>query len=798
MIRSTVAFIFLILYSQFLTGQTIKGTITDKQSEIPLIGATVELIGVSPALGTVTDDEGYFKLDGVPIGRNSIKINYLGYNEIIFPNIVVTSGKEVILEIALEESVQNLEEIVVRAESQKDKAQNEMATVSARTFSLEEVNRYSGGRTDVARLATNFAGVSTPDDSRNDIVIRGNSPTGLLWRLEGVPIPSPNHFATLGTTGGPVSALNPNILKNSDFLTGAFPAEYGNALSGVFDLEMRNGNRDKYEFMFQLGAVSGVELMAEGPLNRKNNGSFIVAGRYSFVGIASDLGWNIGTNASPNYQDLAFKLDFGNTKLGRFNLFGIGGYSDIEFLGDEIDGDDLFAAPDEDAYAESKFGVVGLKHNLLIGQNTYWRTSVSTSLSQNIFSQDRYFNFNTPEEFKKRYAESDNKESRVILSSLVNKKFNKNFTGRAGILLEWYKYDILSKDAERAPDPDEDGIRELVTIFSFNDNMAIYQPFAQIQYRLNASWTLNLGIHGQYLDLNETFVIEPRAALNWAFSERETLNFGFGIHHQSQPLPILRLESLDENGNTLYTNQSLDFTQSQHFILGYDNKFLPNWRAKIETYFQRLNKVPVESFPSSFSLLNAGADFVFPNDKPNLVNEGSGYNYGIELTIERFFHKGFYSLITASVFDSKYKGSDGIERNTAFNNGYVFNLLGGKEWKIGKNKLNALTFDTKLTAAGGRYYTPVDLESSALLKYSVLVDEEAFSLRYAPYFRWDVKFGFRINSSKRKISHQFFFDFQNVTNNQNIFLKQYNRQTNEVNDVYQIGFFPDFLYRVQF
>ncbi|MCI5083445.1 MAG: carboxypeptidase-like regulatory domain-containing protein, partial [Saprospiraceae bacterium] len=182
----------------FAQTQTLKGKIFDKQSEMPLIGATIEVLDTDQNLGTTTDFDGYFRLEAVPIGRQTVRISYLGYNTISIPNVVVTTGKQVVLNVGLEESIEQLDEVVVTAEVQKDKAQNEMATISARTFSVEEVNRFSGGRSDVARLAGNFAGVSTADDSRNDIVIRGNSPTGVLWRLEGIPIPNPNHFSTLG------------------------------------------------------------------------------------------------------------------------------------------------------------------------------------------------------------------------------------------------------------------------------------------------------------------------------------------------------------------------------------------------------------------------------------------------------------------------------------------------------------------------------------------------------------------------------------------------------------------------
>lgn len=790
----------LLAFATIASAQTqvVKGQIIDKQSEMPLIGAAIELVDETASIGSVSDVDGYFRLEGIPIGRHAFRISYLGYNTITLPNVVVTAGKEVVLNIALEESVEQLDEVVVTADAQKDKAQNELATISARTFSMEEVNRFSGGRSDVARLAGNFAGVSTADDSRNDIVIRGNSPTGVLWRLEGIPIPNPNHFSTLGTTGGPVSALNPNLLRNSDFLTSAFPAEYGNALAGVFDLGFRTGNRDKHEFQFQMGAISGLEAMAEGPLSKANNSSYLVAARYSFVGFASDLGLPIGTNASPNYQDVAFKFDFPSGRSGKFTIFGIGGLSDIDFLGDELDEDDLFSAPDEDAFAKSRFGVLGLRHNLILDENTYWRTVIAGSSSGNEFNQDRYYGKDTPEEQKIRYQQFDNTESRLSVSSFINKKFNAKLTTRIGVLYEYFQYDLNGLDREMQEDLDDDGFPDLRTIYEFNEGTSISQAYIQGQYRITSQWTLNAGLHTQYLSLNETFALEPRVALNWEFVPRHSLNLGYGLHHQATPLPILLLQEQTSPGVFEETNRNIDFTRSNHYVVGYDVKFGSDWRAKLEAYYQDIDQVPVEPNPTSFSTLNIGADFGFPTDVYGLQNEGTGFNTGIELTVEKFFSKGYYSLLTASVFDSKYKGSDGVERNTAFNNGYVLNVLAGKEFKFGKDGRNAFTIDTKLTYAGGRYYTPVDLEASQATGFEILKEDEAYSLQYDPYFRWDVKFGVQFNSSKRKLSHQFYFDIQNVTNNENIFAKRYNRQTNEVNDVYQIGFFPDFMYRIQF
>jgi len=752
----------------------------------------VELISVDPVRGTTTDEYGRFALEDVPVGRQALRISYLGYQPITVPNVLVTSGKQTSLSLGLEESVTQLNEVVVVAETEKDRTVNEMTAISARTFDLEEVNRFSGGRNDVARLVGNFAGVAVADDSRNDIVIRGNSPTGVLWRLEGVPIPNPNHFATLGTTGGPVSAVNPNMLKTSDFLTSAFPAEYGNALAGVFDLGFRSGNKDRFEGMFQLAAFSGFEGMVEGPINRKKQSSYLVAYRHSFVEVADAVGIPVGTNATPNYRDLSFKLDLGQSRAGQFSVFGILAWSDIDFLGDEIDETDLFANPNQDAFVRSRFGTVGLRHNIIVGTDSYFRTVLSVSAVESLYDQDDLLE-GTNE--KIRTVESLDRELTYNLSSYYNKKFSPKFTMRTGILVQLQELRTEVQDRENRPDLDDDGIPDWVTVRDFNGGNGLYQAFWQGTFKPSEKWTINAGLHGQYFDLNDSWAVEPRFAVNWQVRPRHKLSLGYGLHNQTQVAPVYFYEEPTPTGIN-QSNRRLDFTRSNHFVLGYDTRFGSDWRLKVEAYNQFIDNVPVDDTLSSFSMLNAGADFVFPQ-RANLVNEGTGMNYGLELTLEKFFSKGYYGLLTASIFQSKYEGSDEIERNTAFNNQYVVNFLAGKEFKIGKAKRNALTLDMKLTTAGGRYYTPVDLEASREAGEEVLIEEEAYSLRQPNYFRLDIKFGFRLNSKKR-FSQQFFIDLQNITNNDNLFSRRYNEVTGEVNDVFQAGFFPDILYRIQF
>ncbi|MCB0668101.1 MAG: TonB-dependent receptor [Saprospiraceae bacterium] len=645
--RYVLVFLLLISAIRVSSQTAIKGFIFDKQSQQPLTGANVILVSVQPQLGTISDLEGLFQLDEVLPGRHVIQVSYLGYNAVTIPNVLVTSGKQVVLEVGLEESAISMDEIVVTATVEKDKSNNEMATVSARMFTLEEVTRYSGGRNDASRMAANFAGVNIADDSRNDIVIRGNSPIGVLWRMEGIPIPNPNHFATMGTTGGPVSALNTNLLKNSDFLTGAFPAEYGNANAGVFDIQLRSGNRDRYEFTAQLAAFSGFEMMAEGPLSKRNKGSFLVSYRHSFVELAHYAGINVGTSALPRYKDLTFKVDLGRTRTGQWSIFGLGGLSDIEFLAEETEDDDFFAASDQNSRATSQIGIMGLNHQLLLNDRSYVRTTLAYSYAGNAFNAEEIVAGTDINPI----FDSEDKTSRLTLSSYLNKKVNAKLTYRTGMLLEYHLVDAFVQEKNI-------GVWQILR--DFDDGIPILQAYGQIQYKPREQVTINAGVHGQYLQLNQQLAIEPRASINWHLSPNQTLSLGYGRHNQMLPLPLALLTRPNPNGSLVRTNEDVQFLTSDHFILSYDRKIGPDWRIKSEVYFQHQHNIPVESTASSFSALNAGADFGFP-EVHYLMNSGTGKNYGLELTVEKFFSKGFYALCTGSLYDSKYKGSDGVE-----------------------------------------------------------------------------------------------------------------------------------------
>lgn len=786
----TGVFILTLIFQTFsqTTTQQIRGSVTDKVTKTGLIGASVFIIGTNPPKGASTDLEGAYKIDGVEPGRYDIKALYLGYKEVIIPNVLVTSGKQVVLDIEMEENYNSLSEVQVTA-TKNHEANNEMSTISSRVFSMEEVNRYSGGMGDPARLASNFAGVVTPNDQRNDLVIRGNSPTGVLWRIDGLNVPNLNHFSTLGTTGGPISALNTNVLKNSDFITSAFAPEYGNATAGVFDVSFRKGNSEKREHTFQFGAFTGLELMTEGPINKEKGSSYMLAYRYSFTGLAQQAGFSIGTAANPQYQDIAFKINGSKTKIGTFSLFGLGGTSKIEFLHTKIDSTDVFADPSSDSYSKSNIGLLGISHLIPVNSKSFIKTVIGGNYSENAYDQDTLHPIT--KDNPARVIELASKEMRYTLNASYNAKINSKFNVKVGVIGELLDLDLKFNSRLYSP--------TWKKIWDFHGNTVLMQYYAQAKYALSQKLSATGGFHMQHLYFNNSKAYEPRLAFKYQINTKNALTLGYGWHEQMQALTVYFYESKNLDGTYNNDNRKLGFSRAQHVVAGYD--FLPanDWRIKTELYAQLLSNIPVtDTTKTSFSTLNEGASFV-PTQQGRLVNKGTGTNYGVELTIEKFFTKGYYGLLTASVYESKYEGSDKVERNTAFNGRYTFNFLAGKEIKVGKTKQHAFTIDTKFTSAGGRYYTPVDLTASQLAQKEILQgDNQSFTKQYPNYYRWDLKFGFRYNSSKRKISHSIFFDLQNLTNQQNVFAMRYNKLSNQINTTYQNGFLPNFVYKVQF
>ncbi len=777
-----IFFIFEInVFGQQTITQDIRGSVVDASSGSPLPGANIILLNTNPPVGTSSDENGNFILKNVPVGRQSLKVSYVGYKSLIINDLIVGSAKQVVLKIKLEENVTTVGEVEVVAGQRKDRAINPMALVSARAFTVEETNRYAGSYGDPARMAANYAGVVMSRDNRNDIVVRGNSPAGIQYRVDGIEITNPNHYGAMGTTGGPVTILNTNLLTNSDFLTGAFPAQYGNAISGVFDLKMKVGNSQKREYWGQLG-WNGLEFGLEGPFYKKSNSSYIAAYRYSFTDILKRMGINLPEVA--RYQDLSFKINIPTKKSGIFSFTGIGGTSSIKIAESGKKKEEwTFPTHGEDINTGSSLGAFGISHSYFFTPGMNIKTILSVVASE---VRTRVDTFTLQNQKPFLWAGENSKEFKYTLSSVLSKKINAKNRFDIGIQADMYNVDYADSQYYFNRYKHFTGIRT-----NFNS----LQAFTQWEYKFNNKLTSSAGLHYLLFTLNNSYSIEPRFGLRWEMNSVQSLNFGFGLLSEEQPHMMYFVQTLLSDGKYALTNENMGLSKSLQFILGYNRLLTENLRLKIETYYQSLYNIPVTPDIPQYSLLNAGTDFYIER-QDRLINAGTGENYGLEFTMEKFFHRNYFFLFTASLFQSKYRGYDKVLRNTAYNGNFVLNAVGGYEVPVGKMKNRTLIFGLRATWSGGRPYVPFDKEETIKQGRPVYDWNNAYQEKYPDYFRSSFRFGMRKNG--KKISTELVFDLQYRANYTYVYLYQIDVTTGEVVQTFKMGFYPMTTVRIMF
>jgi hypothetical protein len=764
--------------------QRLKGTVTDEQLKYPLVDVTVKILQEGILIvGTKTNEKGEFKIEKLPVGRYTVSCSYIGYMSKMIQNVELNSGKETQLFIELPPSALDLKELVIK--NKKGQVNNSMANVSARNFNPEEASRYVASREDIARMATNFAGVRGSDDSRNDIVIRGNTPNGVLWRVEGFDVNNPNHFASFGTTGGPVNIINNKLLGNSDFMTGAFPADYGNCISGVFDLKLRNGNKEKHEFTAQLG-ILGIEATAEGPLNKKSGASYTFSYRYATLSIMNKLGINFGSSGNPSYQDLNFKLNFPLKKIGQLSFFGLGGKSDIAILDNGEDSAKwTFGRAGRDIHFGSRFGLVGVSFQQNIKTSFYHKISIGANLNN---SYSRYDTIGLDKITRAPTYRNKFTVNKYILNYQATKRLSSKSNLKGGIILTEMMMNLV--DSNFYPDQNI-----WYNEAEFRDDAQLLQAYCAWNYSPSNALKVNLGLHYTQFLLNNSKALEPRFGISYSVNQKLQINAGYGLHSNLQPLYIYFLQTKDSTGKSYKPNINTGFNRSHHIVVGADYNLNRSVHTKVEIYYQRLFNLPQEIKGSAYTPLNQGASFNFIFPGP-LENKGKGYNAGIDLTIEKYFSKNFYFLTTGSIYTSQYQASDRVWRNTEFNGRYNFNFLSGKEFIVGKARTAKIIAGFKFNIAGGKWYTPIDSAKSAIKRQYEGLDAATNTLQFSTYHRLDLRFGFKKNL--KRYNHHFYIDIINAYNQKNVLGLSYIPKTGEIVKETNLGFLPLFNWLVEF
>lgn len=748
--------------------QTIRGNIQDLDNRESLIGANVTLLNTE--YGAITDEYGNYRLEEIPVGRYQLKISYIGYKTLILPEILVETGKEVIKDILLTSSSNELTEVVVRSERSQV-----LHPVSTRTITVEETRRFPATFFDPARLATVYAGVVNTNDQANGLIIRGNAPNGLQWQLEGAEIVNPNHTSNAGTASdrptlnsGGVNILSAQMLDNSTFLTGAFPAQYGNAVSGILDMNFRKGNNEAHEFTGQIGLI-GLDIAAEGPLSKKQNASYLANYRYSTIGLLGKLGVPLGDEAI-TFQDLAFNLSFPFNNGGKLNLFGMGGVSENIFTAER---DPSLWEEQKDRFDirfDSKMGAMGATYLLPVGAKSIWSSTLVYSGTESLREASRL-----DDNLELKLEEEDYLQlSKLSFFTQVNTKLNSRNQLKVGISTVQNNHQLNGVFLDNSYEEKLDYL--------------LLRPFVNWTTQISSKLTWNIGLSYTYseLGIDEKKLWEPRSSLALQIDEQQSISVAYGHHNYVQPFQSFAI--FNPENDVLFDHPGADplLNRAKHLVIAYEIDFKADMVFNVEAYYQDLSnlKAPLQDMPQSFS------------------GDYEGKNIGIEVSLQKYFVKDFYFLVNGTIYDSKfsYKEIDNTSLTfpTRYAGRYGGNLLIGKEWKKTKDKLISIAgVNLRVVYQGGLRATAID-EAATIgqERAQPIYVNDPFGERLANYFRTDLRLYLKRN--KTKYSNTLALDIQNVSNHQNIAFRYYDNFQDAIVTKYQLGLIPILSYWIEF
>jgi len=701
---------------------TVRGIILDKETSEPLFGANVALENTEGKIySALADDKGLFSIAKVPEGIYTVKALFIGYQPYVLKGLRVQDEGSAFISVKLAASAAQINEVEVRENRNRDNEPvNSMAVISARSFTTEESEKVAASLGDPSRLALSFAGVRGQSDILNGIVVRGNAPKGVLWRIDGVEVPSPNHFTQEGYGAGAVCMVSGQVIGTSDFYTGAFPAEYGNAMSAVFDIKMRKGDTQKHHFFFQAGMM-GLEGGMEGPFVKGKSPSYLINYRYSTLAVFEKIGFDIG-NTITSYQDLAVKLNFPTKKAGTFSVFSVAGKSAINISEEN-------KKKREEKLKTYEMGLWGVSHLYPFNERTVLKTTLLFAGNREKLYKDEFF-YRTNALRPDYRLNNSNMYFRPAVQ--LDTRFSARSSLRSGIISSSLSFGLNDLfDASRN-----------TSRYEADGHTYTLQAYSQWKYALTEKWTLNTGLHFFFFGLNHHFSFEPRAALAYKINEKHALAFAAGLHSRMEALANYMVYDPWQEKRP---NESLDYTKSVQTGVSYEFIPIEHLKLKSEIYFQYLYDVPISTDEgSSFSMLNFQDRYV----TMPLVNGGTGMNYGVEFTVEKSFAKNYYILANGSLFESKYYAADGIWRNSRYNTNFITSLTAGKDLNFGKTRQWTLGVNSRALWAGGER-----------------TEESQFEEQISNYFRIDLRAS--IARQREHVKWTLAVDIQNANNRKN-------------------------------
>ena len=789
-----VALVAGVLLPQSVLAQTIKGSVTDAITGETLIGAAVKVAELKD-VGGITNIDGEFSITITQPGRYTIETSYMGYEPSVLKEVLVAGAKDVVLDITLRESSTDMNEVVIKPRVNKESTVNPTALVGGMMLSMEEASRYAGGYNDPARLVTAFAGVAGQGDS-NGISVHGNAPQFMQYRLEGVEIFSPNHFADLYSAGfGMVSSLNSNVITNSDFFVSTFNSSYNNALSGVFDVRMRTGNNSKFENGVQVGSV-GIEWTSEGPISKKNNSSFIFNYRYGFSTIARKLKLIDTYGSQYDFQDLSFKLNFPTKKAGTFSAFALGFIDkswDVEL--DIKDIHSIYDASDQEGSLYN--ALLGASHKIHFDNKWTWRTTAAYNMQHNKVDMEYWglhFDANhKPIGFEGKdypFSYLKQNEDRAVFNTELSKQVTPRWLLQLGGEYSHRFFDLNFRTAENVYEPVSP-----TPYYATKDNTGLASIFWSNLWKPADNLSFNLGLSGSYFLLSKDFSIEPRASMKWEPGKRHSISLGYGLHSMIEKLDAYFFRNADGT----MANKDLGLSKAHHLLTTYMYKFTDNLNLRFNAYYQYGFDTPVGINGSTFCTVNRLFNYI---EEP-LVNEGNTRNYGADITLEHYMSRGFYGQVNGSLFKSEYRGLDKKWRNQLYDRGYMVKVLGGKEWMIGKKKQDVFNVSVKYTLQGGLRHTPIDVDAmkanvaaGIINDQPIYKEDEAMTLQFDPTSILDLTVSYKIN--RKNVGHTIAFEGVNILQHETPYAVHYDLGTGQLR-VDKSGIsLPNIYYRIDF
>lgn len=756
--------ILFILISALAYSQdkgVINGRVTDKETQNPVAEATVNILNTE--YKTVTNEKGEFRFTGIPFGTYELKVSSLGYDAFIHTDVVVLSSRPANVEIDLLANAITTQQIDVEGKYFQ-KSTDE--STSSYSLDFEEVRRAPGAVEDISRMLQIMPGVSPANDGRNDLIVRGGSPSENLTMIDGIEIPNVNHFPTQGSTSGPIGMINVKFIDDVKFSTGGFSARYGDKLSSVMDIKFREGYRKGFLSDINL-STAGFGGIFEGPLFSQK-GSFIISARKSYLNLIKGA---IRLAAVPDYWDFNMKgvYDFG--KNTRLTFVGIGGLDKISFEGESPE------ISDENPYGKAK----GNQQQFTAGFNLrklfkkgYWQTVLANSSA---FLDYTNYDIRT-EALKFRY---NSYESDFNLKSEVFYQLNRSnnlILGASGRYIKFKNETFYVADTTAFGDP----IPE--TNINVKDSYYKASGFAQYTLKLPGSRViLNAGARVDYFSgIKKNFAASPRFGISYSLFPNTTLSASTGIYYQSPEYIWLTADPRNEN---------LKFIRADHYVIGIEHIFTPELRLSVEAYYKDYRNYPVSTVIPTYVLISGGTD-----NGPNLmfgeaVSEGKGITRGIDFSLhKKLTGNGFYGMINYSLSDSRVTGLEGGEKPGSFDYRHNLTIIAGyqlaNDWLVG----------LKFRYTTGRPYTPFDILASTYAGRGISDFSNFNGSRYKDYNRLDLRVDKKWNF--RNLSIVTYIELQNTFNTENVYSYFWNEYKNEQGTIYQWKFLPVGGFSIQF